>query len=133
MTKYTEIEEIDASTYAGKAALACRKKARGIFGDELLTFTLIDFVSLMLLNNKFIEKGIVITDSNKEECYVKIIELGDDALIDDLERFINLKDQIQELEMKKQEYSTIIEMLQSLTDFNDEDAINSIIKNYLRK
>ena len=45
MDKYTEIEGIDASTYAGKAALAVKTKARGIMGDDLLIFKLVDFTS----------------------------------------------------------------------------------------
>jgi hypothetical protein len=47
--KYTEVEGIDASTYAGKAALAVKKKARGILGDELVIFTLVKFVQFMQL------------------------------------------------------------------------------------
>ena len=88
---YKEIEGIDAATYAGKAALAVKTKARGIFGDDLLTFYLIDFVSLMMINNKFASKGIFITDDNKEESYIKIIETGDDTLINDLEKYLALK------------------------------------------
>lgn len=38
--KYIEVEGLDASTYAGKAVLALKNKARGVMGDELLTFHL---------------------------------------------------------------------------------------------
>ena len=75
-----EIEGIDASTYAGKAAKACKTKVRGIMGDDLLIFTLIDFVSFMELNNKFASKNIFITETNKEEKYIEIIETGDESL-----------------------------------------------------
>ena len=54
---HKEVETIDESTYAGKAARACKTKVRGILGDELLAFTLLDFVSIMLLNNKFLSKA----------------------------------------------------------------------------
>jgi len=133
MEKRTEIEGIDASTYAGKAVWAVKTKARGVFGDDLLTFILLDFISLMMLNNKFISKGIVITDNNKEECYIKIIESGDESLIGDLERYINLKDSIKNIEKKKEEYSSIINQLQVLSDYNDESSVNAIVENYLRK
>ena len=92
--KYVEVEGINYSTYAGKAALAVKKKARGIMGDELLIFNLLDFITYMDLNTKFSSLGIFITESNKEECYIKIIELGDEKLIDDLELYLNLKDSI---------------------------------------
>lgn len=133
MSDYKEIEGIDATTYAGKAASAIKLKARGVFGDELLTFHLLDFVSLMLLNNKFASRGIFITENNKEECYIKIIEQGDDTLIEDLERFIALSDNIRTLESKKAEYQQIIKQLQQLANYEDCDAVNSIVEEYLRR
>jgi hypothetical protein len=130
---YKEVEGIDASTYAGKAALAVKTKARGIMGDELLTFKLVDFVSFMLLQNKFADKGIFITEANKEQCYIKIIELGEESLIVDLERYINILDSIKVIEKQKEEYTDIISKLKTLSDYNDADKINSIIEEYLRR
>lgn len=133
MTKYVEVEGIDASTYAGKAALALKTKARGIMGDDLLIFKLVDFVSLMLLQNKFASKGIFITDDNKEECYINIIESGKNELIDDLEKFITLKDSIKSIEHQKQEYTDLILKLRRLPDYNNEESVNAIVESYLRK
>lgn len=133
MSEYKEVEGIDASSYAGKAALAVKTKARGIFGDDLLIFELVDFVSFMLLNNKFLSKGIAITEENKEECYIKIIELGDDSLINDLEKYIHLADQIKAIETKKNEYTDIIGKLRSVSDVNNADVVNSIVEQYLRR
>jgi hypothetical protein len=128
-----EIEGVNESTYAGKAVKACRLKARGVVGDELVSFKMVDFVSLMLLNNKFAANGIFITDTNKEECYIKIIELGDESLINDLEKFITLKDEIKVIEGKQQEYLTIVGKLKALSDYNNESAVNGIVEEYLRR
>lgn len=128
-----EIEGIDASTYAGKAAKACKTKVRGIMGDDLLTFTLLDFVSLMMLNNKFLDKDIIITDDNREECYIKIIEMGDDSLIDDLEHYINLRDSIKEIEKNKTEYHNVIHQIKQLTDYDNQVGVNSVVEEYLRR
>lgn len=128
-----EIEGIDASTYAGKAAKACKTKVRGIMGDDLLTFTLLDFVSLMMLNNKFLDKDIIITDDNKEECYIKIIEMGDESLIDDLEHYINLRDSIKEIEKKKTEYHNVIHQIKQLADYDNQVDVNSVVEEYLRR
>lgn len=133
LSEYKEVEGIDANTYAGKAAKAVKTKARGIMGDDLLIFKLVDFVSFMLLNNKFISKGIVITDDNKEECYIKIIETGDESLITDLEKYISLKDEIKTIESSKSEYLSIINKLQLLPDLNDEVSVNAIVEEYLRR
>jgi len=131
--RYQEIEDIDASTYAGRAANACRVKARGILGDDLLNFALMDFVAFMMLNTKFMDRGIFITEDNKEEAYIKVIETGDDSLINDLERYINLQDKILVLDGKKREFETVIHQLQGLDDYNDVDAVNTIVRDYLRK
>lgn len=133
MTKYVEVEGIDASTYAGKAAMAVKTKLRGILGDDILTVKLIDFVTYINLNNRFSSKGIFITDNNKEEAYIKIIETGDETLITDLETFITIKDSLADLEAKKAEYTGIINKLTMLTDKNDEAAVNGIIEEYLRR
>lgn len=131
--KYVEIEGIDASTYAGKAVKALKTKVRGILGDDLLTFKLIDFVNFIILNNKFTSKGIFITEENREDSYIKIIEMGDESLITDLEKYINLLESIKIINDKKQEYEDIIYKLKNLKDYNDEDSVNSIIENYLRR
>jgi len=131
--QYKEVEGIDANTYAGKAAIAVKTKAKGSLGEDLLIFTLIDFVSLMTLHNKFAEKGIFITDENREQCYIKIIEQGDESLINDLEKYINLLDNIRLIEKKKEEYQLIINKLKNLQDYSDVDSVNTIIEDYLRR
>jgi hypothetical protein len=131
--KYIEVEGLDASTYAGKAVLALKNKARGVMGDELLTFHIIDFASFMILNNKFAAKGIFITDENKEEDYIKVIESGDMSLIEDLETYINLRDKVQGIEAQKKEYTDIVNKLKVLEDANDTDAVNSVVEEYLRR
>ena len=102
-------------------------------GDELLTFHIIDFASFMILNNKFAAKGIFITDENKEEEYIKVIESGDMSLIEDLETYINLRDKVQGIEAQKKEYTDIVNKLKVLEDANDTDAVNSVVEEYLRR
>ena len=131
--KYTEVDGIDTNTYAGKAAHAVKTKTRGILSNTgFETFIFLDFVELLLLNNKFASKGIFITDDNREECYIKIIELGESSLIDDLEKFINLKDSIQELTNKRNEYVSIIDQLKNVDD-DSEEKVNQIVEEYLRR
>lgn len=126
-------KELDKSTYAGKAVSAVRTKARGILGDGMSSYVLIDVVGLMLLNNKFASKGIFITDENREEQYIKVIELGEDDLIEDLEKYIDLRDKIKELEDKRTEYERIITQLTEMENPNDQAMVNGIIKDYLKR
>lgn len=131
--RYEEVENIKFSTYAGQAANACRIKFRGTMGEDLLIVKLLDFITLLTLNNKFANLGIFITDQNREECYIKIIELGDEALINDLEKYINIKDSLIDIENKKEEYMQIISSLQNLVDKDDEEKVNAIVEKYLRR
>lgn len=131
--KVKKVAEIPEESYAGIAVQACKVKARGMMGDHLVSFRLLDFVTLMLLNNKFASKGIFITEDNKEECFIKIIEMGNEDDINDLEKFINIRDEIKILDKKKQEYQNIINQLQLLQDPNDEEAVNKIVEDYLRR
>lgn len=131
--KYAEVEGINSNTYAGKAALAVKTKTKGILGDDLLIFTLVDFVSFSLIGNKFANRGIFVSGENKEESYIKIIETGDEALINDLEKYLGLIDDIKAIEGKKEEYSKIIKQLHMLRDYNDESAVNAIVESYLRR
>ena len=128
-----EVEGIDVETYAGKAAKAVKTKVRGILGDDLLTLTLLDFITFMQLNNAFANKGIFITEKNKEEKYIEIIETGDENLIAELEQYIVLLDNIKVIQKKKEEYAGIIEQLKHLNDYNDVDAVNTIVESYLRR
>lgn len=133
MTNYEEVEGIDTSTYAGKAAKAVKTKVRGIMGDDLLSFMLVDFVAFMMLNTEFASRGIFITDSNKEDCYIKIIESGDEGLINKLEKYLSLRDSIKKVEQHKADYSSVIEALQLLPDYNSVEAVNTIVEEYLRR
>ena len=128
-----EIEGINFDSYAGKAALAVKTKARGIFGDDLLIFELLDLITFMLLNNKLADKGFFITEENKEEKYIEIIETCDESLIEDLEKYIFLLDKIKILQNKKNEYDSIIDSLKYLNDYNDQSSVNNIIESYLRR
>lgn len=128
-----EVEGIDTNSYAGKAALAVKTKVRGILGDDLLTFTLLDFVTFMQLNNGFAAKGIFINEKNKEEKYIEIIETGDENLIQDLEQYIMLLDNIKLIQKKKEEYCEVIDNLKHIQNYDDVQAVNNIVESYLRR
>jgi len=78
---------------------------------EVLRFTLI--------NNELISKGYVITNDNREEQYIKIIETDDEKLIDKLEKYLIILDKINDLQ-------TFSEMVSDYIDqINDAKTENS--------
>lgn len=133
MNKYEEVEGVDVSTIKGRAIYDCRVKFRGLLDGDLVVSRLIDFVNIMNLNNKFSSRGIYITDENKEESYIKIIETGEDGLIDDLEKYINLMDQIKKIESYKDEYQALVEKIKSLDEIEDYAEIKKLTLKYTRR
>lgn len=60
-----------------------------------------DFICI---NNELIDKGFVITDYNREEKYIDILETMDEELIYKLEIYLNARDQIQRASFLENEY-----------------------------
>lgn len=58
---------------------------------QLLSFTLFNY---MKLNNELIAAGFCITDDNREEVYLKIINTGDIELIDKLSSYLDAYDEL---------------------------------------
>ena len=56
--------------------------------------TMFDFYEFSILNNAFVEKGFIITNANREEKYLEIINTGDTKLIDNLEKYLLSRDRV---------------------------------------
>lgn len=123
---------IDPETFAGKTIIACRAKLQGSLGDNgFLLMHLLDIVELMFLHDKFQANGIVFTEENKEEKIIEIIEKNDEALMNDLEKYLTLYDKISDLIREKNDYQKIVDDI-SLCDPNDKSAILEIAKPFLK-
>lgn len=128
-----EVEGISMDTYAGKAAAACRNKLYGILGNSgFMILSMMDVAMYIMLHDKFAAKGYFITQENKEEMYIKILESGDMALFEDLEKYISYLDIVDALSKKVDEYNKLIEQLRLNTESTDE-TINDIVGEYLKR
>jgi hypothetical protein len=70
-------------------------------------------------------KGFFITDENKEEKYLEILETEDDYLIDLLEEFLILKDQLSALKTARKTFLNVIERLREVSE-NDTEELDKI-------
>lgn len=128
-----QIENVDINTYAGKAIIACRTKFKGIFGDNgLITMNLVSLVDMIRTHDILASYGYFITDENREEKYIDILEKDDPKLLDALEKYINYLDTYNELERVIKEYKDTIESIKNCEP-DDIKTINEIIKPYLDK
>jgi len=89
---------------------------------EVLRFTLI--------NNELISKGYVITNDNREEQYIKIIETDDEKLIDKLEKYLIILDKINDLQTFSEMVSDYIDQI---NDAKTEKDIQSKLDEFYSK
>ena len=86
---------------------------------------LVDYIIYMEYNNELASKGYFITDSNREEMYLKILETGDDTLIDILEQYLIMKDKLSFITFARKTFTDIFEKLFE-TDESDTEALNKL-------
>lgn len=74
------------------------------------------------------DAGFFITDKNREEKYIEIIETGDEKLITLLEEYITVKDDMNSLKWHKQEMNKKLKKLNELDEESDEfkDFVDSL-------
>ena len=78
-----------------------------------------DFICI---NNELIDKGYVITDYNREDKYIEILEADDEDLVDKLERYLNARDAITRASFLEQEYQKFY------TDIKQSQTEEDILK-----
>lgn len=58
--------------------------------------SLFDFFNFIVSNNKLLDKGYVITDENRVDKYLEVVDAGNDDLIETLETFLTSRDRLME-------------------------------------
>lgn len=128
-----EIEGVSLDTYAGKAIAACRNKLYGILGNSgHMLVSMMDVATYIMLHNKMAAKGYFVTQENREEMYIKMLEAGDTELFELLEKYISYLDMVEALSAKVDEYNKLVEQIKLNADA-DEATINDIVKEYLNR
>lgn len=95
------------------------------FNDiETMTDTILYVDALLTLA----DAGYFITDQNREEKYIEIIETEDENLIELLETYLNIKDDIAKIKFNKKQFKINIDKLKSLDENSKEflDFQNSL-------
>lgn len=80
------------------------------------------------LNNIFASMGYFITEKNREEIYIKILETDDDALIGNLEEYLKIINQLNQYEKMYQEFLNGLDEME-MTD--DEATLDQILQEAL--
>jgi hypothetical protein len=103
-------------------------RVRTIFTPELGKLSGLTIYGFTILNNDLSSRGFFITNENREEKYLEILETGDEQLIAKLEDYLNYKDEIEavaHLERKFSKFRTAIKSASTV------DEVNTITDKFL--
>lgn len=67
-------------------------QGRDLLSTRVSIAEILNSVEYMMLSIFFMDKGIFITDKNRSEKYLDVVETGDEDLIDKLERYLEVRD-----------------------------------------
>jgi hypothetical protein len=81
-------------------------KVRMLVTPELAKISGFAMYGFIVLNNDLINEGYAITNDNREEKYLEILETGDEKLISKLEDYLNYKDEIESVSQLERKFST---------------------------
>lgn len=87
------------------------------------------FVEFVILNNKLLEKGYIVTDNNRHEKYLEIVETGDLDLIETLEDFLEARDNIM---TKYSWFGVYKNFINKINRASTTDEMKDIWKDYIQ-
>jgi len=112
--------ETDPLDEARKAALI---KVRMLVTPELAKISGFALYGFMMLNNDLANAGYFITNDNREEKYLTILETGQEDLIAKLEDYLNYKDEIENVAHLERKFSKFKKDLRVATTVEDVQGI----------
>lgn len=98
-------------------------EAERFFDQKINTVTNLTYYEFIVLNNNLMEQGYFITDTNKEEKYIEILETENDDLIDILEKYLMNKDEIARSFAAYETYRTL---KLNIADTEDLEEVNKL-------
>lgn len=117
-----DLAETDEIQEARNAAIV---KVRMLVTPELSKISGFALYGFMILNNDLAAAGYFITDSNREEKYLEILETGDEKLIQKLEDYLNYKDEIGTVAALERKFSSFKTEIKQATTVEEITAIET--------
>ena len=84
-----------------------------------------DFFDFITMNNTFCSKGIFITDENREEEYLKIINTGDSKLIESLESYLESFDTLTNVNKRYMKIKNVIHRINDCQSIEELEQLLS--------
>lgn len=108
-----EILDLKETDPLGEARDAAIIKVRYLVTPELSKISGFALYGFIVLNNDLSSNGYYITNENREEKYLEILETGDEKLITKLEDYLNYKDEIEAVAHLERKFSTFRDDIRS--------------------
>lgn len=129
-----EITVVDPSTTTNPLAAtknASVAKIRMLVTPDLSKIAGMTLYSFMVLNNELASRGYFITDGNREETYISILETGDGALIQMLEDYLNSRDEIDRVAVLERKFAAFRAQINEAATAEEVNAIEqTFLTNY---
>ena len=100
-------------------------KVRMLITPELAKVSGLALYGFTVLNNDMINAGYAITNENREEKYLEILETGDEKLIAKLEDYLNYKDEIEGVAHIERKFSAFRSELKSTATIEEVTQLES--------
>jgi len=104
-------------------------KGREYLNTRLGIHSIFEFFDYIMLNNTLSAAGFVVTEKNRREKYLEIIDTGDIDLIDSLEQYLNALDR---LNIINGWYRTYKEFEKNIYMADDEEAVDECYKIFVQ-
>jgi hypothetical protein len=105
-------------------------KIRMLVTPELAKISSFSLYGFTVLNNDLANAGYFITNDNREEKYLEILETGDEKLISKLEDYLNYKDEIETVASLERKFQTF---RRDVKDASSVEEIKEIENKFLEK
>ena len=101
------------------------KEAKAKMESLVQSVDMITYINYIDINNELYESGIFITEGNREEKYLEILETGDEHKIDLLEDLLLVKDKLSIVKSAKNDFDKVVEAVKE-TQEDDTEGLAKI-------
>ena len=129
-TEDAEEAELNEEEIIQKLRMQNIIKAKEMLLTRLDTTSFIGFASLMVLNNKLMDRGFIITDENREDKYLEIVNKDDVELLDLLSKYLETYDNVQ---AHIHHYGLYVELVENINSCDSEEEILQYMEEYESK
>jgi hypothetical protein len=104
-----------------------RDKINNSISHTLASINALDTFEYLETFSAFLDRGIVITEKNREEKYLEVINTGDEWMIEHLERYLDIKDRVRPL---SNFYKNATAALKRLRKAEAEEEVDKIFEDF---